>query len=106
REVISRGLTRFTEATITDPDELEAELARIRQRGYATDPREVYEEVCCVGAPLFDATGRMVAALSISGPSERFTKERIPELVQAVRRRAAAISLALGYGTAHADGKG
>lgn len=68
-------LTRLTEATICDPDELERELQRIRKRGYAYDREEYAPGVSCVAAPLLQ-DGQIVAAVGISMPTERFKRKR------------------------------
>jgi DNA-binding IclR family transcriptional regulator len=71
----SHPMRRLTPNTITEPDELDGELRRIRRRGYAIDQEEFTAGVSCVGAPVLQ-NGRLVAALGISVPSERFKKRR------------------------------
>jgi len=58
---------RHTARTITDKNSLLRDLERTRQRGYAIDNREIIEQVVCVGAPIFDRSGRVCAALSAAG---------------------------------------
>ena len=70
-----KGLLGFTLHTITDPDALRLELARVRQQGYAIDNEEIEEGLKCVAAPVLDAGSRVVAAISISTPKERFDRE-------------------------------
>lgn len=91
------GLRRFTPNTITDPEKLKAELALVRERGYAVDNEEHEIGIRCVGAPIRDETGAVIASCSISGPAGRMTDERIAELAPQVMRVAAAISQRLGY---------
>ena len=62
----------YTRNTITNSDEFVAELRRVRERGYAFDRGETSLQAACVGAPILDARGTAVAALSISGPTSRF----------------------------------
>jgi DNA-binding IclR family transcriptional regulator len=70
------GLASFTPATITDPTALHAELARIRETGVAYDREEVVAGLQCVAAPIRDADGTVVAAISISAPTPRaFSRE-------------------------------
>ena len=69
-----------TEHTITDAGLLRSQLRVIRQRGYAIDDEEVALGVRCVGAPILDASGRPVAAVSIGGPTYRITIERVERL--------------------------
>jgi len=85
-------LTKFTENTITDPGELEQELARIRRAGYALDNEEIEVGLRCVAAPIFAPSGTVVAAISVSGPTSRMTDERLPELIASVMETARAIS--------------
>jgi IclR family acetate operon transcriptional repressor len=66
---------KLTDSTIVDPEPLEKELARIRKRGYAYDQEEFAVGVSCVAAPLLH-NGRIVAALGISVPTDRFKKQR------------------------------
>lgn len=70
-------LERFTEATFTEEDALGADLALTRARGYAVSLEEHLAGVASVAAPIFDHTGRAVAAIGIFGPSSRLTKDRL-----------------------------
>lgn len=91
------GLPRFTSHTITEPERLEAELQRIRERGYATDSEEMEEGVRCLAAPVFGADGAVLAAVSISGPASRLTEERLGELIPEITRISAALSETLNF---------
>ena len=91
------GLERFTPSTITDPAQLKAELALIREQGYALDREEHEVGVRCVGAPIWNEMGAIVASCSVSGPTGRMTDARIAELAPEVVRTAAEISRRLGY---------
>jgi DNA-binding IclR family transcriptional regulator len=91
------GLQRFTPNTITDPDRLKAELALIRRRGYAVDNEEREIGIRCVGVPIFDDSGAVVASFSISGPAGRLGDQRILELAPEAMRTGDAISRRLGY---------
>ncbi|WZL72933.1 IclR family transcriptional regulator [Clostridiaceae bacterium 35-E11] len=64
---------KFTDQTVTDPERLTQELKMIRESGYAFDNEERELGVSCVAAPIFDLDGEAIAAISISGPSERFS---------------------------------
>lgn len=68
----------FTAQTITDPQVLMAELETVRRQGYAIDNMEHEYGIKCVGIPVLDDQGRVLAGLSISGPSLRFDEESIP----------------------------
>lgn len=73
-------LEAFTERTITGRADLDAELARVRARGYATAIGELEEGLHAVAAPVVASDGRCVAALSVSGPSYRMPERRLAEL--------------------------
>jgi DNA-binding IclR family transcriptional regulator len=68
-------LTPVTEATITDRAVLEAELALIRRKGYATSRGEQAAGVAAMSVPIFAPNGRIIAALSVLGPMERLPDE-------------------------------
>jgi len=98
RQLISeKGLVRLTKNTITDPDKLEQELARVREQGYAIDNEESMNNLRCVAAPIRDHEGKIIAALSVSGPVFRLTDSRVMELAEVVVDYALQISSALGY---------
>ncbi|MDY0383315.1 IclR family transcriptional regulator [Trichlorobacter sp.] len=93
-----RELDQFTANTITDRETLKKELRVIAEQGFAIDNEELDEGVRCVGAPIRDYTRRIIGAVSISGPSMRFSDERIKkELTPLVIRAAEEISAKLGF---------
>jgi DNA-binding IclR family transcriptional regulator len=95
--VIARhGLRRKTRRTITEPGEFKRQLAVIRAVGYAVDDEEGEEGTRCVGAPIFDHTGRAVASISVAGPAQRMGRRRIRQLGPLVIRAARGISERLG----------
>jgi DNA-binding IclR family transcriptional regulator len=73
-------LERFTAHTIVDRSDLEADLAAVRARGYATAIDELELGLAAMAAPVRGAGGQVVAALSISGPVSRLTPDRIERL--------------------------
>jgi len=87
-----RALPALTSNTITAPVAFLRELSRVRRQGYALDREETMLLATCVGAPILDARGQALAALSISGPSSRFQPRRDPRIVAALRAAAASIS--------------
>ena len=91
------GLQRVTKNTITTAADLKAELSAVRNRGYAVDNEEKEEGLRCVGAAVRGHSGKLIAAISVSGPAFRVTKERIQEIGQAVMREANLLSEELGY---------
>lgn len=97
RVLSSLNLHPYTTATITTVESLKKELDQVRQQGYAIDRGELEEGVRCVAAPIKNYEQRVVAALSVSGPSNRITEELLQgKLTEAVCRAAQAISEALG----------
>jgi DNA-binding IclR family transcriptional regulator len=97
-DVIRRwGLRAVTPNTITTSAALKAELRAVRSRGYAIDNEEKEEGLRCVSAAVRGHSGKLFAAMSVSGPAFRMTKERIPEVGQAVMQAANELSAELGY---------
>lgn len=93
----SLRLERFTRRTIVDVKKTRAELELVRIRGYAIDDAEREEGVRCISAPIFNSRGRVVAAVSVSGPSLRLSLAKLDALADSVRDTAMLISTALGY---------
>lgn len=87
------GLPASTPASITDLPALEKELDKVRRHGVAFDLDEVEPGVRCIAAGVHDDSGELIAGLSVSTPSERFSPDRAP----LVREAAEEISRALGY---------
>ncbi|MDR7515623.1 MAG: IclR family transcriptional regulator [Armatimonadota bacterium] len=96
RILARRGLPRMTEFTITDPTDLKRQLAAVRARGYAVDDQESIPNVRCVGVPLRDHRGRVVAALSLSGSILDLTDQMIRAVASDLLEASAAISRAMG----------
>jgi DNA-binding IclR family transcriptional regulator len=88
------GLELATEYSISDRDQLLADLALTRERGYALDQQEALVGVWCVGAPVHDHSGRAMAAISLSTIKDFFDPERTGPLVAAA---AVEISCAMGW---------
>jgi len=96
-EVLDQGLERVTPATIVKRDELLAELATIRSKGYAISIGELVYEVGGVAVPIFDADSVVVATLIVAGPIQRFGDDqyqgKLNDLLEAGRK----LSYLLGY---------
>jgi len=98
RSILMRnGMRRMTNRTITEPALMEAELAKIRKQGYASDNQEIMEGLCCVAAPIRDKDGAVKYAVSISGLTERLTGAYQEQIKDAVVAAAAEISQNMGY---------
>jgi len=96
-EVIPPILEKATEYSIGSREELLKYLAQVRKQGYAFDKEENEIGLSCVAAPIFDYSGKAVAAISVAGPTARLTDERMQELVDIVRDAAREISRRLGH---------
>ncbi|MER6305897.1 IclR family transcriptional regulator [Streptomyces sp. NPDC001657] len=94
-------LDAMTHHSITDPEALRAALAVVRERGIAIEHRESNPDVNCVAAPVWDGTGRVVAALSISVPVIRWSEERETELAELAAKGASDLSVRLGHRGGH-----
>lgn len=97
RIIAARQLARYTKNTITDPEVLRQELDKIRRQGYAEDNEEMEDGLYCVGAPLFNYSGKPVASISVAVPKigqQNLQKDRI---IKAVTTAASEISAKLGY---------
>jgi IclR family transcriptional regulator, acetate operon repressor len=86
----------FTERTITSVEDLRFELERVRVEGWASTLGELEEGFNGVAVPVFDASGRCLAALSASGPVYRMTPERLPEVAALCKEAAEEIGVRLG----------
>lgn len=87
------GLPAYTSNTLTTLDRLRGELEIIRREHLAYDREEAELGVACIGAPIRDAEGKLVAGLSISAPADRHK----PGWADAVSKAAAQTGAALGY---------
>lgn len=90
-------LSRLTPRTIVDRGGLRAELERARSAGFAVAVEELELGLHAVAAPVFDATGSCVAAVSVSGPAYRLSEPRLPEIGELCVVAAADVSARLGF---------
>lgn len=90
-------LERRTPNTVTKKSELLRELEEVRRRGYALDDEEMGANLCCVGVPIRDSIGRVVAALSVAMPKMRFKTAMIPGWARLLGERGGQISRQLGF---------
>ncbi len=90
----------YTPHTINEGESLEAELEDVRSQGWALEMEELAFGRACIASPIRDQSGRVVAAVSISGPlSTMRWNERRDELINAAIEIADRISMRLGYVT-------
>jgi len=78
-------------------DALRDNLDQIREKGYAVSRGEWIIDASGTAAPIFDQRGLITAAISISGPGQRFTDEKIKEIADLLVKETAQISFELGY---------
>jgi DNA-binding IclR family transcriptional regulator len=97
RILMRNGMRRMTNKTITDPAEMEVELAKIRKQGFATDNQEIMEGLSCIAAPIRDKDGVVKYAVSISGIAERLTGAYMEQIKEYVIQAADEISHNLGF---------
>jgi len=74
-----RGLPSKTEQTISNKEKLFEELEQVRKQGYAFDDEENIQGLRCVSVPVYSDAGDVLGAISISGPSQRMTPDRIED---------------------------
>jgi DNA-binding IclR family transcriptional regulator len=89
-------LKPITRNTITTLPRLMAELTKTRERGYAIDDEEHEARVRCIAAPVFAATGEVVAAIGVSGTAGQISDDAMPKIGNLVRSTALKFSAQLG----------
>jgi IclR family transcriptional regulator, KDG regulon repressor len=104
RLIETRGLNAHTRNTITDRKQLRRVIAGIRRQGIALDNEELDLGVKCVAAPIKDRSGAVVAAISLSGPAQRFTPAAVRRFEKDVKAASIAISKALGFSPTKDEG--
>lgn len=95
--VEKHGLISYSPTTITCAEAFAKEMAATRKRGYSIDNSEGGDKVRCVGAPIYDYTGQVIAAASISAPVSRMPVSRDPILGEMICQTCQHISTSLGY---------
>lgn len=97
-EILDKSaFTPFTPSTIIDRNALEDELEVVRRQGFALSTGEWQSEASGIAAPIFNEKGEIVAALTISGPSQRFTEEKMNQYAGVVTAAAGEVSRTMGY---------
>jgi IclR family acetate operon transcriptional repressor len=104
RVVKKSGMPKMTAHTITDLAALEKEFAKIREQGYAIDQEESVKGACCIGAPVRDYTGSVVASISASLVTDHFARWNESRLASVIKLAAAELSTAIGYEPASLPG--
>lgn len=96
-KVSKMTFSAYTEHTITDRHELLRQVKQIREKGWALDDEEHEAGVRCIAAPVYDYRGKVIAAVSVSGPAGVISPGRDEEVAAMVKDIALKISKRLGY---------
>lgn len=94
---LPRVLRQRTRRSILERQNLFVELDKIHRLGYAEDDSENEDGALCLGAPIFDASGSVIAGMSISAPTARISKDWKREMTSHVIAEAQSISNELGF---------
>jgi DNA-binding IclR family transcriptional regulator len=99
KEILAEeGMEKRTEHTLSNPEDFLQEMKNVRTCGYALDDCESEIDGRCIGAPIYDNMGNIVAAISISGLVSRFPRDYIEqEVANKLLESTGEISRALGY---------
>jgi DNA-binding IclR family transcriptional regulator len=95
-KLVAQPQEKLTEATITDPEAIRAELEKVRREGIAFDIEEHTRGLCAVAAPVLASNGRPLAAIAIIAPCERFSPEIRPRYAELTKEAGEALSKYLG----------
>ncbi|TCO71489.1 IclR family transcriptional regulator [Marinisporobacter balticus] len=90
-------LIKYTENTVMEKRKLWEMIRESRKNGYTISFGEMEPQTIGVGAPIFDYTKKVIAAISTAGPDQRFGQEKFDEIIQKTKKTAMDISKALGY---------
>lgn len=96
-KIRSTRLPTYTSRSITDPEQLISEIRMVRQRGWSKDDQEHEPGIRCIGAPIYDYRGHIIAAVSTSGLKQILTPSRDEEIAGLVMDAAHSISQRMGY---------
>ncbi|SFI50885.1 HTH-type transcriptional regulator BhcR [Jannaschia pohangensis] len=94
--ILPSPLPRYTDATLSDPEALAADLTRIAARGYSVDDEEKNTGMRCIAAPVRNLHGEVVAGISVSGPTSRVAPDRVADFARQVIDAAETLSQRLG----------
>jgi len=96
-DIERRGWRPYTVHSIQDGATLDSRLDEVAAQGYAIDRNERSLGTCCLAMPVRSYTNEVVAAMSVTGPSQEFQGEAIDGILATVRERARHLSMKLGY---------
>jgi len=90
-------LTKSTNKTIIDQRLIKENLKLVRERGYAIDEGEAFEDLNCIAAPIKNGNGNVVAAINLMDKASRTSAERLFQYIDYLKEKALFISRQLGY---------
>lgn len=93
----STPLIPFTKNSVKNKEELLAVLKTIQKNGWAMDNEEHEENIKCIGAPIRDYSGKIIAAMSVSWPLFRYNEENFDRIISEITTVCSKLSLILGY---------
>src|SRR5579871_69917 len=99
--ISERPMEKRTPKTITTLPRLLKELEKVRTQGYSVDDEENNIGARCLGAPIFDQSGHIEAALGLSGTINQVNPQTMPRIIEALKDAARHISMQLGYRPPH-----
>jgi DNA-binding IclR family transcriptional regulator len=95
----THGMKAYTAHTITSVAAFKAYLAKVRQQGFSLDKEEYFPDVYCIGTPIFDAGGKIIASVAIALPGSRYHQsgdKLLPEIMRTARNATRTMRI-LGY---------
>ncbi len=95
-EILAEELPRLTAHTLTDPDDVRAELDSVRQQCFAVGSEESVLGEAGIASPVFDRVGVVIGVIGIAGTTEILAPDRQPALAESVIEAARAVSRDLG----------
>ncbi|HWR39180.1 MAG TPA: IclR family transcriptional regulator [Patescibacteria group bacterium] len=96
-QILAGKFTRYTPYTMVEKERLLEEITKIQEQGYAIACNETIEGVTCIGAPVFNAHGKLEAAVSVSSSSAWLTNAKYNAMAAILLKKARALSRLLGY---------
>ncbi len=94
--IFEKKLAKFTEKTVVDRIRLYEEFAHICTDGYSVDDEGIEYGLYCLAVPVYNYTGGVIAAISVSGPIKRISESR-EKVIEELKSVGATISRRLGY---------
>ena len=91
------GLTKFTNNTITNKDQLLKELQNVKNQGYSFDNEELEDNLICIGAPIYNFKNKLISAIIIALPKNRLDMQKKEKIISALKNSTKIISEQLGY---------